>query len=127
MERNALSAEVVKRAEHWGWGSLWLRHQAAKGDQTQAMMQMLSPGPQGRWPALGPWTAGVNAAQTKKELSRLDISERRSLAFGSEAWTCRTVVNLNLEHTIRAEGCPRQAKKEVWDETTSYVPVSLHR
>ena len=111
VERNALSAGVVKRAEHWRWGSLWLRHQTGMGDQTPAMMQMLSPGPPGRWPALGPWTAAVNAVQTRKELSRLEISERRSRPFGGEVWLLQTVVNLNLEHTIRSEGRPKKAQK----------------
>ena len=111
VERNALSAGVVKRAEDWRWGSLWLRHQATGDEHSLAMRKMLSAGPQCRWPALEPWTSAVNAAQTKKELSQLEVSEKRCQPFGDDVWLRETSVNLNLEHTIRSEGRPKKAQK----------------
>ncbi len=108
VERNALSAGVVKRAERWRWGSLWLRHHADKDDHTRAMRRMLSTGPAGRWPPLKQWTASVNSALTKQELSRLNISETRSRPYGGDLWMDKVVKKLGLEHTIRPEGRPKQ-------------------
>jgi putative transposase len=109
VERNALSAGVVKRAEQWRWGSLWLRHHAARDDHTRALRRMLSAGPAGRWPDLKQWTESVNTAQTKRELSRLEVSEKRSQPYGVEPWTSKTLKALGLEHTIRREGRPTKA------------------
>ena len=108
VERNALSAGLVKRSQQWRWGSLWLRHQTTDDEHSRAMRKMLSAGPQGRRPALEPWTAAVNAVPTKKELSQLKASENRNRPFGDEQWLRQTALSLNLEHTIRPEGRPRK-------------------
>ena len=76
------------------------------------MKKMLSAGPQGRRPALEPWTAAVNAVPTKKELIQLKASENRSRPFGDERWLRQTVKNLNLEHTIRPGGRPRKSQSQ---------------
>jgi len=110
VERNALSAGVVKRAEDWRWGSLWLRHHATMDNQTRALRRMLSAGLAGRWPELKQWTQSVNTGYTKRELSRLTVSEKRSQPFGEESWRSKTVVELGLEHTIRDEGRPKQCR-----------------
>ncbi len=109
VERNALSAGVVRRAEDWRWGSLWLRHQATMDNHTRALGRMMSAGPMGRWPDLKPWTESVNTAQTKREWSRLEVSEERSQPFGGVSWMGQTAVELGLEHTIRPEGRPAKA------------------
>ncbi|MHB1767108.1 MAG: transposase [Phycisphaerae bacterium] len=110
VERKALSAGKVKQAEQWRWGSLWLRHNSALDDHTRAMRRMLSAGPMGRWPNLKQWTQTVNAAPTKGERNRLEVSVKRSQPFGAEPWTNKTVVELGLEHTIRPEGRPKQPR-----------------
>ena len=109
VERNALSAGVVKRAEDWRWGSLWLRHHTTQGDHTRALRRMMSAGPRGRWPDLKQWTQSVNTAQTKRELRRLNVSENRSRPYGGDLWMDKVVKELGLEHTIRGEGRPKQA------------------
>ena len=67
-------------------------------------------------------TAVVSGPQHSVNLSRVMStnfwrksysSKRRSWPFGSEAWLYQTVVNLNLERTMRSEGRPGQAPTEV--------------
>ena len=113
VERNALTAGVVKRAQDWRWGSLWLRqHQRTADETTQALRGMLSPGPGGRWPEVRDWTKAVNQSQTKQELARLEASETRGRPLGEEKWLARTVEQLGLEHTVRREGRPARTRRE---------------
>ena len=56
----------------------------------------MSAGPSGRWPDLKQWTESVNTARTKRELSRLEASEKRNQPFGGERWMGQTVVELGL-------------------------------
>jgi putative transposase len=96
VERNALTAGVVERAEDWRWGSLWVR---AHG--TAEQRAVLSD-----WPVERPpdWTAWVNAAITAKERLRWESSLSRNRPFGDDQWTARAAKQLRLEHTIRSEG-----------------------
>jgi putative transposase len=102
VERNALTAGLVKRAQDWRWGSLWAHE---RGEEP--LKALLSP-----WPAPRPpnWTERVNEPITRKELDRLALSERRSRPFGDDRWTQKTAATLGLAHTLRKEGRP---KKEV--------------
>ena len=103
VERNALSAGLVKRAEQWRWGSLWAR---MKGSDEQK--NLLSP-----WPVQMPadWTSQVNAAWTGKELARIETSVKRGAPFGGDRWVQATVAKLNLGHTVRPEGRPPRPKE----------------
>ena len=101
VERNALTAKLVKRAEAWRFGSLWAR---------------LHPSPErpsilSDWPEPIPrhWVDRVNAGLTAKELARIDVSMKLSRPFGDEDWSARTVRRLGLEHTVRREGRPNVA------------------
>ncbi len=69
VERNALGAGLVERAEQWRWGGLWARR---RGDA--AIKGILSP-----WPVERPrdWLARVNRPLSAKELRRLRISMER--------------------------------------------------
>jgi putative transposase len=98
VERNALSAGLVERAEDWRWSSLWVRLSG-----TEAQKSLLSP-----WPVSAPaeWVERVNAPITARERDRLETSMRRGRPFGDETWTSRTVRDLSLDHTIRQEGRP---------------------
>lgn len=60
MERNALRAHLVERAEHWRWGSLW-RRELGQGHTGLRM----DDGPVVR---PSPWVEWVNAAETDAEL-----------------------------------------------------------
>jgi putative transposase len=102
VERNARSADLVRRAERWRYGSLWTRDHGE-----EAMRQMLCD-----WPVERPrdWVDWVNAPITRRELDRLELSERRSRPFGDDKWVQHTVHRLGLMHTIRTEGRPRESR-----------------
>jgi putative transposase len=99
VERNALRADLVERAEKWRWGSLWVRREGPEG-----LRRLLSP-----WPLEipGDWVERVNHAQTKEELDALRRSVNRSSPYGSHAWIARTANRLNLQWTLRPRGRPR--------------------
>jgi putative transposase len=105
VERNALTAGLVRLAQQWRWSSLWAREHGS-----DALKQILSP-----WPVDHPrsWIEHVNEPITEKELQRLRASVDRGQPFGSEAWTRRTVGRLHLEHTVRREGRPAKEKEHV--------------
>ncbi len=100
VERNALSAGLVKRAEDWRWGSLW-----ARTHESSAQHALLTNGPV---PLPSDWVKHVNAPITKKERLLFEESLHRGRPLGSEAWVAKTVKKLGLEHTIRSEGRPKK-------------------
>jgi putative transposase len=103
VERNALRAGLVARAEHWRWGSLfrWQRSQAAD-------RQLLAPWP---LPRQAGWIEHVNQPQTEAEVLALRRSVQRGIPFGDASWTKRAVAQLGLETTLRPRGRPRTANK----------------
>jgi putative transposase len=103
VERNALRAGLVPRAEAWRWGSLWLRQQNDPGAEPA-----LSP-----WPIVRPpdWTKRVNMPMTAAEEEAVQRSIRRGQPFGSAVWQKRTASRLGLESTFRPRGRPVQNKK----------------
>lgn len=110
VERNALRAKLVKRAEDWRWGSLWTR---VHGDQTAR--GLLSPWPV---PKIRSWIDYVNDRQTDTELQALRRSVNRGTPFGSDTWVDETVKTLGLESTVRARGRPRKQKAVGgWEKT----------
>jgi putative transposase len=100
VERNALSAGLVERAQDWRWCSLWARDHGP-----QELRAALPP-----WPVDRPadWARHVNRPLTGKELDRVRASLERGRPFGDDAWAARTVRRLHLEHTVRPEGRPRK-------------------
>src|SRR4051812_2196592 len=102
VERNAVGAGLVERAEQWRWCGLWAR---SHGDD--ATKAILSP-----WPVERPadWIGRVNAPLGAKELLRVRASIERGRPFGEDEWIKRTASALKLEHTIRPEGRPAKPK-----------------
>ena len=100
VERNALRAGLVARAEAWRWCSLWRRHTG-----TEAQRRLLH-----RWPLPMPrdWIQRVNRPQTEAELEAVRRSVVRGRPFGSAAWEKQTAVRLGLEYTLRPRGRPRK-------------------
>jgi putative transposase len=98
VERNALRANLVKRAEDWRWSSLWRRH----GGVPEAC-EILSD-----WPGGIPrnWLQTVNRPQSQAEVDAVRLAVRRGRPFGSPAWISRTAVQLGLETTLRSRGRP---------------------
>jgi putative transposase len=102
VERNALRAQLVERAELWRWGSLWLRTHA---DNPVGIA--LSD-----WPLPMPrnWCRWVNAALTEAELQAVRQSVQRGRPFGSEPWVRQTAAALQLTMTLRPRGRPRKTQ-----------------
>lgn len=100
VERNALRAGLVERAEDWPWCSL-RRH--SPGGAPPA--PWLSP-----WPVARPadWLAWVNQPQTAAELEALRSCVARGRPFGTRPWIKRTAGRLGLEGTLRPRGRPRK-------------------
>ncbi len=98
VERNALTANLVKLAEDYRWGSLYNWWGGA------------SPIELATWPIrrLPRWVARVNQALTDKELKALRYSVKRGLPSGDENWTADTVKRLGLESTVRPQGRPKK-------------------
>jgi putative transposase len=101
MERNALRADLCRKAENWRWSSLW----AWRSEPRPAFLHA--------WPVARPadWCAYVNRPITEAELERLRQSVNRGTPFGSEAWTAQTARRLGLEASLRPRGRPRKAEK----------------
>jgi putative transposase len=99
VERNALKAGVVERAEDWRWGSLWARHHG--NEQLQGIFS--------DWPVECPrnWMAWVNQPMTEEEAERFQICMARNRPYGEEAWQNRQARRLGLLHTLRGEGRPK--------------------
>jgi putative transposase len=100
VERNALRANLVQRAEQWPWCSLhrWLRGLVED-------KELLAPWPS---PRKANWVDHVNAPQTDRELQALRRSIARGSPFGDEVWIDRTVARLGLESTLRPRGRPKK-------------------
>jgi putative transposase len=98
VERNALRAGLVRRAEDWCWGSLWQRlHGDADGRPALAT---------GPVRLAADWAEWVNAPQTLAEEAALRRCARRGEPFGSAAWVERTVESFGLHSTRRPPGRP---------------------
>jgi len=99
VERNALRAKLVTRAEDWQWSSGWRRTQ---GDPK--LRVWLS-----AWPVERPrdWGFRVNRPQTASELEALRVSVQRGRPFGADAWVRRMAKRFGMESTLRPRGRPR--------------------
>ncbi|HEY3234378.1 MAG TPA: transposase [Polyangiaceae bacterium] len=104
VERNPLRANLVQRAEHWRWSSLWRR---VHGDEQPR--PFLAPGPV---PVPADWVERVNAAQTEAELAAFRRALQRGSPFGSAVWREQMASRLGLSHTLRSVGRPKKALPE---------------
>jgi putative transposase len=101
VERNALRAKLVRRAEQWRWGSLFRWQRGAAEDE-----KLLAAWPLPRRPG---WAEHVNLPQTESELKGLRRSVQRGCPFGDESWSDQIVRRLALESTIRPRGRPSKS------------------
>ncbi len=106
VERNALRAHLVQRAEVWRWCSLWLMNKKQKDTDTPIQLS--------KWPIERPdnWVKLVNEPQTDDQLQTLRLCVNRDRPFGSRAWFVRTIKKLDLQSTIRPPGRPRKKGKK---------------
>ena len=100
VERNALRAGLVARAEEWRWCSLYRR---LSGDAKARAL--LSEGP---LPLPEDWVEEVNVPQTQAELDAVRACLSRGRPFGSEDWVWKIGERLGLLPTLRGRGRPRK-------------------
>jgi putative transposase len=102
VERNALRAGLVDRAEDWAWGSLAWR----AGGPWQTLLE--DP------PVVLPcdWTRRVNAPQTADELVALRNCVNHQQPYGSDAWTEGCAVHSGRVRSPRGRGRPRKPRAE---------------
>jgi putative transposase len=100
VERNALRANLVERAQDWQWSSLWRRE---CGDAEGR--NLLS-----SWPLPCPrnWLARVNACETEAELKILRTAVRRGSPLGNNTWQLRTAKRMGIEQSLHPRGRPRK-------------------
>ena len=101
VERNALRANLVEKAQDWQWCSLWRRDHPEVVDDVPVLAA---------WPVPCPshWKRLVNQPQNQKELEALRASVQRGRPYGSARWQHRTAARLGLESTFRSRGRPRK-------------------
>ena len=98
VERNALRASLVSRAERWKWSSLWQR----ANDSYHVTLNA--------WPtAPGEgWMEYVNGVETEAELAAIRNSVKRGTPYGGRDWQRETATRLGLERTLNPRGRPRK-------------------
>ena len=99
VERNALRANLVVRAENWRWGSLAWRY-------SRSPVSFLTLPPV---TLPDDWLARVNAPESPVELAALRGSVNRCAPFGDAAWVAATAASLGLEFSLRPHGRPRKS------------------
>ena len=103
VERNALRAGLVARAEDWEWGSAWMRFR-------KSSVIALS-----EWPIPQPssWLSILNSQQSLEEAGLIRRSIARGLPFGDRDWQALAARNLGLESSLRPRGRPAATRAEM--------------
>lgn len=100
VERNALAAKLVKRAEEWQWGSLnWRTSDFSPLRLTTVPIDLPS------W-----WLEFVNQPMTAAELSAVRESVNRQRPFGAPDWTQDAATRSGMEQSLVARGRPRRQR-----------------
>lgn len=100
VERNALRARLVRRAQDWPWSSL------GQSRLPRELQVALSD-----WPIKRPsdWVAWVNQAQTAREVEALHRCIREGRPYGGEKWLKQTMSKLGWREPGKP-GRPRKRK-----------------
>ncbi len=100
VERNALRANLVKKAENWDFSSL-----SRRLSKSENKKKLLSP-----WPIPEPsdYLSFVNTSMSENEVEVIRYSVNRGKPFGSDEWSSTMVDRFKLMSTIRKKG--RQIK-----------------
>lgn len=109
VERNALRANLVERAEQWRWSSLC-------PDRRETNSEILA-----AWPLPRPinWIDVVNEPQTEAELEALRHCVQRGTPFRNEDWGATTASRLGLEASLRPRVRPKKATDDLKLSQTS--------
>jgi len=96
VERNALRANLVTKAEDWEWGSLRWR---MRGTGPIALAESPVPLPSG-------WPDYVNTPQTPEEVAAIRNAIQRQAPYGNSSWCRETASLLGLEQSLAPRGRP---------------------
>ncbi len=98
VERNALRAGLVARAEAWPWSSL---------AQTMGLHDIV---PLSEWPLPRPvdWLETVNGEESGQDLQALRRTAIRESPFGAPTWAAAVAKTLGTTQTLRPRGRPRR-------------------
>ena len=100
VERNALRARLVERAEDWLWGSLaWRRCPEPVVALAESPVALPSY-----------WRHLVNEPQSAAEISEIRTCVNRQRPFGEADWVAKQVVDLGLDQSIAPMGRPRRSR-----------------
>lgn len=104
VERSALVAKQVERAEAWQWGSAFKRRQKDRPEWLLA---------DDRWPVDRPanWVSLLNRPMEEQD-ERVLVSLVRGRPLGQEKWVMRTARAMSMESTLRPRGRPRKVVEE---------------
>jgi putative transposase len=99
VERNALNASLVAKAEDWEWGSLRWRLSG------QGPIELATP------PVSLPkeWAEFVNTPQTAEELAGIRTAIERQAPYGENSWRVSKACELGLEQSLAPRGRPRKS------------------
>ncbi len=100
VERNALRAKLVDRAEDWPWGSLAFRrgpHPALSLAESPVTLPSY-------------WRHLVNEPQSAAEIAEIRTCVNRQRPFGEADWVARQVADLGLDQSIAPMGRPRRSR-----------------
>ena len=100
VERNALRARLVERAEDWRWGSL-----AWRSAWCAPVALSTSPVPLPSY-----WRHLVNEPQTAAELAEIRTCVNRQRPFGEQSWVIEQARILGIEHSLKPFGRPRKSR-----------------
>ncbi len=101
VERNALRAKLVERAEDWQWGSLGWRRSAIPPLALAAPPISLPPY----------WRQLVNEPQTAAEIAEIRACANRQRPYGDDDWVRKQVSELGLEQSVRRVGRPSRSSR----------------
>jgi len=100
VERNALKARLVKKAENWRWSSVWRRENGTKKEKKLLSM----------WPIEIPknYLTILNEPHTEAEENAIEKSIQRDSPFGEVTWISRIINKFGLESTVNPRGRPKK-------------------
>lgn len=112
VERNALRARLVERAEGWRWSSLYRRQGGVAGG-----VRWLSDWP---LPCPADWVERVNLPQSEADVASVRRSVQRGQPYGDASWVAQTAARMRLTQTLRPRGRPRKEKLEGCQERSLF-------
>lgn len=102
VERNALRAGLVKKAQEWRWSSGWIRKYGS--DKQKKILSA--------WPVLKPedYDVWINTTLPNEESILDDVrgAISRGKPFGDEVWVYKMAKKLGLESTLNPRGKPKK-------------------